>query len=102
MPAPILERRKVALFKLEGTYGVDAAPAGATDAILCVDVQLPEPLIQSYKDRALTRSYMGQFQQITGGDFGKIEILVEAAGFGTAGPAAPTAGLDALLQCVAL
>jgi hypothetical protein len=101
MPAPILERRKVALFKLETTYGVDAAPVGATDALLCVDVLLPEPLVQTYKDRKLVRSYLGAFQQITGGDFGKIEVLVEAAGFGAAGPASPTPALDALLQCIA-
>lgn len=95
---PISARRKAVLVKLETTYGTDATPTAAADGVLCKTVSPTDPLKQQTKDRELIRPFFGQFQSLTGGDFAEITIEMEAAGFGTAGPAAPTAGYDALMQ----
>ena len=87
-----------AAVKLETTYGIDAVPSPAIDGVLCPTIDIIEPLGQSTKERTLVRPFFGQFVELRGAQFGKVDLEVELAGFGTAGPAAPTPGLDALLQ----
>ena len=90
-------RLRGATVKIETTYGTDAAPVATTDAVLCrrIDVQ---PLDQALVDREVIRSFYGNFTSLTGAQFGSVTLEVELAGFGTAGPATPTPGLDALLR----
>lgn len=94
--------RKVLYCKLETTYGVDATPAAATDAVLCKTITPSDPLSQKSVERNVVRPYLGNYQQLRAGAFVKLDVEVEVAGFGTAGPANPTPGYDALMQILGL
>ncbi len=93
---------RVMLVKRETTSGVDAAPTAAADAVLCRKITPSEIISISGVDREIQRAFFGSFQQLQGTAFTKVEVEVEMTGFGTAGPAAPTAGYDALLRCCGL
>jgi hypothetical protein len=93
---------KRVLIKVESSYGVDPTPAPATDALLCRSVTASEPISIKGVDRNLVRPFFGAFQQLQGTAFVKLELEVEIAGFGTAGPATPTPGYDAALRACAL
>ncbi|MCK9385054.1 MAG: hypothetical protein M0Q15_10550 [Nevskia sp.] len=95
----LTHRLRGAAVKIEPTYGTDSTPSATTDAVLCRKIDISEPLSQQGVDREVIRPYFGQYTQLLGAAFGKVDLEVEVAGFGTAGPAAPTAGLDALLRC---
>lgn len=94
---PLSAIRKVLLAKLDVTYGVDPVPAAATDAVLVRDVKCT-PLEIQYADRRLVRAYLGAFQQLVAQKAVSVMVELEVAGFGSAGPASPTAGYDALLR----
>lgn len=58
MPAPLFWRQKVLLIGIEPSYGTDAAPTGAANAILATDVQ-HMPMEGADVSRELDRPYMG-------------------------------------------
>ena len=66
--------------------GVDAAPAGATNAILISKPKLT-PLQVNNVDRDLVRAYFGASEQLPGSRFVQAEFTAELAGSGTAGTA---------------
>ncbi len=90
-------RRKVFLAKLETTYGVDSVPTNVANAVLLTSIDVT-PIELDYAERKLVRPFMGAFQQLVTGQRVKVSLEMEAAGFGTLGPAIPTAGYDALLR----
>lgn len=79
-------RRTVLLAKKEVTYGQDAAPTGASDAILVRNVTLT-PLETKMEDRTVVRPYYGANEQLPGPAYASIEFEVEMAGAGAAGTA---------------
>lgn len=84
---PIYARKKILLVKIEPTYGVDAVPTGAANAVLARNVRIT-PLEQMFEERGVvTEGYFGGQQQIVAGDYVKLECEVEAAGAGAAGTA---------------
>lgn len=79
-------RKRVILAKIETTYGTDASPTGAANAILVRSVSVT-PLAGEDIERQLIRPYYGNAQRIAGEKFVELEIQVELAGSGTAGTA---------------
>lgn len=100
MAEPLYVIRRAVYAKIETTAGVDANPTAA-DAVLLRSVN-PSPLNQQYAERNLVRGHYGKFARLPTGATVGLELELEAAGFGTAGPAAPTPGYDALLRCCGL
>lgn len=82
---PMLIRNTLILAKLESTYGVDATPSGATDALLVSDASF-ELAIDGI-ERSLMRPTLGGSEQLVGTRRMKIEFTVELSGSGTAGTA---------------
>lgn len=76
--------KSVLLAKTEGTYNVDAAPTGALNAILAINLTVT-PLEQESQQRNLVRPYMGNDEQIPVGTKVSISFEVEASGAGAAG-----------------
>lgn len=83
---PLLMQRMALLAKRETTYGVDAAPTGAANAIQALNVQIT-PLVMLREARQLAKTYLGNDQVIVGGFYGQMAFEVEAAGSGLAGTA---------------
>ncbi len=79
-------RNTVILAKIEATPGVDAAPVGATDAIL-VSNQTINPLNATNIDRNILKGFFGGSEQLVGNAFVEASFDVEIAGSGTAGTA---------------
>lgn len=94
-------RLRALLVKRETTYGTDAVPTGAADAVLLRSIKV-SPLNQETVDRTLVRPYLGGFEKLPTKQMVQLELEMEAVGFGTAGPASPTAGYDALLRICGL
>lgn len=94
-------RNRTLLAKIETVYGTDATPVGATDGVLLSSLDL-SPLELETVENTVIRPYLGAYTQLIAGRTAKVSIEVALAGFGTAGPAAPTPGLDALLRCCGL
>ncbi|MGQ0621703.1 MAG: phage tail tube protein, partial [Panacagrimonas sp.] len=90
-------RLRAILAKIETTYGTDAAPTGAANAVLLRSIKT-SPLEQETVDRTLVRPFFGGYEKLPTKGRVTFEIELEAVGFGTAGPASPTAGYDALLR----
>ncbi|MDD3675806.1 phage tail tube protein [Thauera propionica] len=88
MAGGLLMRNTAVLAKIETTYGTDAAPAGATDAILVSDVTA-RPMDMQTVDRALLRPFLGNSEQLPTQIYNGVEFSVELAGSGTAGTAPP-------------
>ncbi len=80
------ERKLVVAAKIEATYGTDAAPTGAANAMLMTDVALT-PMAGSEESRALLLPYLGNQGVILTGDHTILEGSIEIAGSGTAGDA---------------
>lgn len=101
MAEPLYVIRRALFAKLETTYATDAVPVAANDTVLLRSIT-PSPLNQSYAERTLVRGYYGGQDRLP--TFGNvvIECEMEMAGFGVAGPAAPTPGYDALLRICGL
>ena len=76
-------KRKVLLSKIEGTYGVDAAPAAATDAILARNMRVM-PLRLGVERRELVKTWFANEGDIVIGQWSEISFDVEMAGAGTA------------------
>lgn len=96
------EKLKAILVKAETTYAVDPVPTGAADGVLVRSVAITEPVSIKTGERSIVRPFLGGFAQLPAGAFVKIDVEFELAGFGTAGPAAPTKGYDALLRACGL
>ena len=84
-------RLRTLFAKREVTYGTDPTPTGAADAVLLRSIKV-SPLMQESVDRTLVRPYYGGFEKLPTKAKLQFDIELEAVGFGTAGPASPTAG----------
>lgn len=84
MPAPILWKSKILLAKIETTYGTDAAPTAALNAILAKDVKL-QPMEGTDVSRDLELPYLGGQGTIPNELHEKLSFKVELAPSGTAG-----------------
>ena len=94
-------RNRLILVKRETTYATDPTPAPETDAVLIRSIN-PQPLQQQTVDRSLVRPYFGAYEKLPTMGMVSLEIEMELAGFGVAGPATPTPGYDALLRACGL
>ena len=79
-------RRKSILAKIETTYGTDAVPTGAANAIVMRNVNFT-PLEPEYADRDIARDYLGHSEQLVVSSKVALSYEVELAGSGTAGTA---------------
>lgn len=91
-------RNSVITAKIETTAGTDAAPSGASNAVLVSDMSIT-PLDAKNIDRNVIRGYFGASEQLVGTASVKVSFTVELAGSGTAATA-PAFG--SLLQACAL
>lgn len=76
-------RKTVILAKLETTYGTDAAPTGAADALV-VSNQTINPLVATNVDRAVLSGSLGGSEQLVGTAYVECSFDVEISGSGTA------------------
>jgi len=81
---PRYVRKLAVLAKIETSYGVDAVPTGAANAMLMLDVNLT-PMAGSEESRELVLPYMGNQGIFLTGDHAILEGSVEIAGAGAAG-----------------
>lgn len=79
-------RLQALLAKIETTYGTDATPTGAANAILASDVKI-SPMEGQDVERAFERPYLGGNPTIAAGLYQKLTFKVEVKGSGTAGTA---------------
>lgn len=91
---PRYSRNAAILAKIETTYGTDAVPTGAANALLVSDLKIT-PLDANNVDRSLVRPYFGGSDQLVGSASVSCEFSVEFQGSGTAGT---VAAWDAVLQ----
>lgn len=80
---PRFVRNSLITAKVEASYGLDAAPAAGSDAILVRNLSI-NPLNSQNVDRALVRPYFGGSEQLVGSAYVECEFEVEFAGSGTA------------------
>lgn len=78
-------RNTTILAKVETTYGTDAVPTGAANAMLVSDCTI-SPMADNV-DRSLIRSYMGSSEQLVGTKHIEISMTLELQNGGTAGTA---------------
>lgn len=83
---PLLSRKRTILAKTETNYGVSAAPAGATDAIMVRNLDIT-PLESDVVSRDLIRPYLGNSEQLLANPRVRVTCEVELAGSGAAGTA---------------
>ncbi|CDP54070.1 hypothetical protein [Devosia sp. DBB001] len=86
MPAPMRWKSKLITAKPEATYGVDALPTAAANAILARNVTI-SPMEGEDVSRELEYPYMGGQATIPAGLRTRIRFQVELQGSGTAGVA---------------
>lgn len=77
-------RKKIILEKVEATYGTDAAPTGAANAILAGNVEIT-PFESEQVRREIVQSYLGARQAFHVGQRVSMAFDVEMAGAGSAG-----------------
>ena len=94
---PLYWDEKTLLLKTETSYGVDATPTGAANAILATDVRL-SPMEGQDVDRALEMPWMGASGTIPTGLHAKLSFKVELKGSGTAGSAPAFGGGVSLMD----
>ncbi len=82
----MLMRKLAIVAKTETTYGTDAVPTGAANAMLVRNARI-SPLTVESESRDLARPYLGNSDTVIGAFYGALEFEVEAAGSGTAGTA---------------
>ncbi|MFN3971245.1 MAG: phage tail tube protein [Gemmobacter sp.] len=83
---PLFWNRKVILAKIETSYGTDAAPTGADNAVLALNITLA-PMEGEDVARGLERPTLGADATIPAGLHAKLSFEVETAPSGTAGTA---------------
>jgi hypothetical protein len=81
-----LTRKQLILVKKETTYGTDATPTNALNAVLTGDISIT-PLAGDSVQRNVIRPYFGNSQNIMVTKYVTIDFEVELAGSGTAGTA---------------
>jgi len=79
-------RKKVLLAKVETTYGTDASPTGANNAMLAANVEIT-PLQAEQVQRETVQDYLGSRAAFHVGKHVALEFDVEMAGSGAAGTA---------------
>lgn len=77
-------RNTAILAKIESTYGTDAAPTEAANALLVSNVSI-NPLNAQNVPRDLIRPYLGGSEQLVGAAYVEMSFDVELAGSGMAG-----------------
>lgn len=82
----LLQRKRVILAKIETTYGTDAIPTGAANAILVRNLNVT-PQDADFVDRDLVRPYLGRSEQLPAAFRAMLDFEVEIAGAGAAGTA---------------
>jgi hypothetical protein len=82
----LLTRRRLLLAKTETTYGTDAVPTGAANAILVKNLNVT-PMDATLVTRDLIRPFLGANMQLVADAHVKIDFEVEIAGSGAAGTA---------------
>lgn len=80
-----LIRNTAILAKIETTYGVDAVPTGAANALLISDASFD--INYNNVDRNLIKGFMGADAQLAGTRFAQLSFSVEISGSGAAGTA---------------
>jgi len=80
----MLTRKKVLLAKIESSYGTDATPTGAANAILAANVTA-SPFEAEQQQRETVQPYLGARGVFHVGRMVRLEFDVEAAGAGAAG-----------------
>lgn len=78
------ERDVAILAKIETTYGIDAVPSAATDAVLVSNVDI-NPLNAQNVDRNLMRAFLGGSEQLVGTGFKELSYEVEIQASGALG-----------------
>lgn len=84
--ARLFFRKKVLLAKIETTYGVDATPTGAANAVLTRDLAI-ELFQGNTEEIDYDRQFMGNGKQIYTGPHSRLSFTVDAQGSGAAGTA---------------
>jgi hypothetical protein len=92
---PLRWRRKVVAFKEETTYGTDAGPTAAANAVLVRNFGI-RPLEALYDKRSFDAGYSGHLGELVAGQHVETTFEVEMAGSGTV-DVAPAYG--PLLKC---
>jgi len=82
----LLQRRKLLLAEVEGSYGTDPVPVPATDSVLIFDLAWSNESLKM-AERPAVRPSLGALQQIYGGRLVTASFKVEMKGSGTAGTA---------------
>lgn len=82
----LLTRKTALLAKVETTYGTDAVPTGAANAMLISNVTLT-PLENDMAQRNFVRPYLGTNQELVAASRATLDFEVEIAGSGAAGTA---------------
>ncbi|SEH22530.1 phage tail tube protein [Rhizobium sp. NFR12] len=77
-------RNRAILGKIETTYGVDAAPTGAANALQATNVNL-EPLLGEDVSRDLVLPYMGHQGVLFVANYARLSFEIEIAGSGVVG-----------------
>lgn len=83
---PRFIRNAAILAKVEATYGTDATPAGATDALLISNMSIDQ-LNANNVSRDLVRPYFGNSEQLLGTENVSVSFDVELTGSGALGTA---------------
>ena len=78
-------RNSAVLAKVETTYGTDATPTGAANAMLVSDVSVD--YVYNNVDRTLIKGFMGGDAQLVGTRYVQMGFTTEIAGSGTPGTA---------------
>ncbi len=82
----LLTRKTVVMAKVETTYGTDAVPTGAANAMLVSNVTLT-PLENDMAQRNYVRPFLGTLQELVAASRAVLDFEVELAGSGAAGTA---------------
>ena len=98
MPAPILWKNKLLLFKTESAYGTDPTPTGAANAILATDVQL-SPMEGEDLSRNLEYPYLSAQAMMPVGVHCRLQFKIELVPSGTAGTAPAWGPIMKALGC---
>lgn len=86
MAGGLLMRNAAILAAIETTYGEDATPTGANNAVLVSELT-PRPMEMTTVDRALIRPFLGSSEQLPTQIYNGVEFACELAGSGAAGTA---------------
>ena len=84
--------RKAIMAKIETTYGTDAVPVAATNAILARNVRVV-PLVMGYERREVVRPFYSNGGSIITGQWSTISMEIEMAGRGAAVDVPPSYGV---------